>query len=112
MIVRRMGVFSVAKIMGLLHAIMGFIFGIFMSLFSLAMSSFARGMGEESAAFGALFGVGAVIFLPIFYGVLGFLGGAVMTWLYNLIAGWVGGIEIDLEEHRPVQMQAPTMPTA
>ena len=42
--------------------------------------------------FGGLFGVGAVIFLPIFYGVLGAIGGALAALIYNIIAGMVGGL--------------------
>jgi hypothetical protein len=43
---------------------------------------------------GAVFGVGAVVILPIFYGVMGGLMGLLMAWLYNLVAGFVGGVEI------------------
>ncbi len=28
----------------------------------------------------------------------GFLAGALVAWLYNVIAGWVGGIELAVEE--------------
>ena len=49
------------------------------------------------AGLGALFGVGAVIFLPICYGVLGLLAGALTAALYNLFAGMVGGVEMDLK---------------
>jgi hypothetical protein len=38
----------------------------------------------------------AVIATPVFYAVAGFVGGAIMAFLYNLVAGWVGGIELDL----------------
>ena len=110
MIVRRMGVFSVAKLSGLLYGLLGFVIGIFFSLFSLAMSGMAREMGEPGAAIGMLFGIGAVVIMPIFYGGIGFVGGALMAWLYNVIAGWVGGVELELVEERPMQPQAPTMP--
>ena len=44
-----------------------------------------------------MFGAGAIVILPIFYGVLGFVGGAVTALAYNLIAGWTGGLEIDVQ---------------
>ena len=47
--------------------------------------------------FGGLFGVGAVIFLPIIYGVLGAIGGALTAVFYNIIAGMVGGLQIETE---------------
>jgi hypothetical protein len=43
-----------------------------------------------------MIGVGAVIFLPIFYGVMGLVAGAIVGALYNVFAGMVGGIEIDV----------------
>jgi hypothetical protein len=42
--------------------------------------------------------VGAVIFLPIFYGIIGFVGGLISALLYNLIARLVGGIELEVEQ--------------
>lgn len=47
---------------------------------------------------GALFGVGAVVFLPIFYAIIGFLGGLIGAGLYNALAGIVGGVEAELAE--------------
>jgi len=38
-----------------------------------------------------------LIFLPIMYGVIGFIAGAIGAALYNLVAGVVGGIEIEVE---------------
>jgi hypothetical protein len=43
-----------------------------------------------------MFGVGAIIVLPILYGCGGFIGAAISAWLYNLIAGAVGGVEVDV----------------
>lgn len=110
MIIRRVGVLSLAKISGVLYAVFGFIIGIFFSLAGLITSSFASSMGRDSGMFGALFGVGAIILLPIFYGVLGFVTSAIAAWLYNLIAGWVGGLEIELEDDRPAPAQPSQQP--
>ena len=38
-----------------------------------------------------------VVVAPVFYGLTGFLAGALTGWLYNLAAGWVGGVEVDLQ---------------
>ena len=38
------------------------------------------------------------IAMPIMYGVFGVVGGAIGAALYNLVAGWVGGIEVELDE--------------
>jgi hypothetical protein len=42
-----------------------------------------------------LIGLGAIVVLPIFYGVLGFLMAVIAAWLYNLAAGFTGGVEIE-----------------
>jgi hypothetical protein len=94
MVVTRVAPFSAAKIAGTLYAILGLVFGAILSLASI-IGAFASD-APEGAAFGAIFGVGAVVLLPIFYGCLGFVGTAIMAWLYNVLAGVVGGIEIDV----------------
>jgi hypothetical protein len=57
------------------------------------MSSDSSGAG----AFGALLGVGAIVVLPILYGCLGFVFTMLAAALYNLVAGWVGGVELDIQ---------------
>lgn len=54
--------------------------------------------GELGALGGLFFGVGAVIFLPLFYGVLGFVAGLISAFAYNVIAGAFGGLELEIEE--------------
>lgn len=98
---KRIGVFSLAKVLGVLYAALGLIFGLFFSLFGLAFGSMMSQYGESGGMFGAMFGVGAIIFLPIFYGVLGFIGGALTAWIYNMIAGATGGIEVEFENPAP-----------
>jgi hypothetical protein len=51
----------------------------------------------EGAGVAAMVGVGSVIAFPIFYGGLGFVASLVGAWLYNVLAGMVGGIEVDLQ---------------
>ena len=93
MVVRRVGPLS-AKIAGVLYAILGFIFGAIVSLISVVGSAFAP---KDAGPMGMLFGAAAIVVLPIFYGVLGFIFSLISAALYNLIAGWVGGIELDVQ---------------
>jgi hypothetical protein len=96
MIVRRVGVWSVSRMYGAMSAAFGLIAGLFLACFALIGAGVAsQNPGVPSFA-GPLFGVGAVIFLPIFYGVLGLVAGAIGGALYNVFAGMVGGIEIDV----------------
>lgn len=40
-----------------------------------------------------------MIFLfPILYSIAGFIGGLVLGAIYNLVAKWVGGVEVETEE--------------
>jgi hypothetical protein len=95
--VARIGVLSLAKMLAVTYAFLGLFFGGVLSLFAVmgaAVGSAAGGDGGGIAAM--LFGVGAVIVLPIVYGCLGFVGGLIMAPLYNLVAKVVGGIEVEL----------------
>jgi len=38
-------------------------------------------------------GLGFLIFMPFLYLIFGFIFTAIGAWVYNLAAGWVGGIE-------------------
>jgi hypothetical protein len=57
--------------------------------------------GSE-ALFGVLFGVESIIFLPIFYGILGFICSLITARTYNLVARFAGGLEIELEDRSRV----------
>lgn len=90
----RVGVLSLGKIFGATYAIMGLIFGAIMTLISLLMGSMA---GKEGAFAGMALGVGAVIIFPIFYGIIGLVGGIITALIYNVVAGFIGGLEIEVE---------------
>ena len=49
------------------------------------------------AVFQVFFGVGAIIFLSILYGGMGFIAALIGAYLYNGLAVWMGGIELELE---------------
>jgi hypothetical protein len=95
MVINRIGPLSCAKIAGLLYALMGLIFGGIFSLLALA-GAFSAAESDNSM-FPMIFGAGAIVILPIFYGCLGFVGALIMTWLYNLVAGILGGVELEVQ---------------
>ncbi|UCE66096.1 MAG: hypothetical protein JSU85_14795 [Candidatus Zixiibacteriota bacterium] len=104
MVVKSLGLFSLAKIMGIIYAFFGFIAGLFFSFFAL-MGAFLGSVLEDSPGplVGMVFGIGSVVLFPILYGVMGFIGGIVTAGIYNITARWVGGLEIELEEKSAVQ---------
>jgi len=84
---------------GLYGVAMGLIFGIIFALFSLVIPSATLVEGAEVSLgfFKWIFGVGAIIFLPIFYGIFGFLAGLIFTPIMNLILRMIKGIDLDIE---------------
>jgi len=94
MVIKSVGAVSCAKVAGLLYGVMGLIFGALVSLVSLAGGFASDDAG--GAMFGVLFGMGSIVLLPILYSVLGFVVTLIGAWLYNVAAGVVGGIEIDV----------------
>lgn len=95
---KRIGVLSVGKVAALLYACMGLIGGLFLSLFS-TLGLFAAAQSDPDIPFflGPFLGIGAVIFMPLFYGALGFIVGVIASAIYNGISAIVGGIELELE---------------
>jgi hypothetical protein len=94
MVVKSLGVISVGKMYGAISAAMGLLFGIGFALFSVVGGVLDT---SQNAILGPALGVGAVIVLPIFYGLMGFIGGVIGAALYNLFAAMVGGVEINTE---------------
>ena len=102
MVLRRIGVWSLARMMGLLYAGLGVIIGAVFGLFALAGAGLVQATDSDEPAFiRALFGAGALVIFPVFYGLLGLVFGALTAALYNLIAGKAGGVVIDLEPASP-----------
>ena len=98
MVVKRVGVWSVARIYGTLLGAFGLLAGVLIALFSLVAGAGMTAAGAEGTGWlGAIFGVGAIVLLPLCYGVFGILTGALTAALYNLFAGMVGGVELDIE---------------
>jgi hypothetical protein len=101
--IKAVSVISFARIMGILYGIMGLLF-LPMFLIMSAVSGFS---GQKDAAFGAGIGLVFALIMPVIYGVMGFVMGALMAWIYNLVAGRWGGIELDLRTKQPPMYQAP-----
>ena len=102
-IIKSVGVLSVAKIFGILYGCMGLIF---VPIF-LIMGLVGAMAGPKEFPFGGVLGIVLALVMPIFYGGMGFVMGAIGALLYNLIAGWIGGFEIHLEIAPNLQISTP-----
>ena len=76
MVLKKVGVLSAGKILGILYALLGLLIGAVVSLVSMVGAAIGSASGESSEAFlGVLFGIAAVVLMPLLYGGMGFVGG-------------------------------------
>ena len=97
--VKRVAPGSAFKIGLVMYAILGLLLGIFMAFISMVAGTLGS-LGESAAPGAKLLGFGmgfgAIIIFPIGYGVIGGIFAAIGAVIYNLVAGWVGGLEVDI----------------
>jgi hypothetical protein len=105
---KRIGPGSAFKLGLITYAILGLVLGIAMACISMVAGPLG-GLGHPTVpgsggtavswdvrSFGFGMGLGAIIFFPICYGLIGGVFGAIGAVIYNLVAGWVGGLEVDI----------------
>ena len=99
MVIRRIGVASAAKISGAIYAVIGLIGGCIVAVISLASAGFmsAAANNDMPSWLGPMFGVGAIVIAPIFYGVMGVVVGALTAVVYNVVAGVAGGLDLEVQ---------------
>jgi len=90
--IKSIGVLSLAKMSAAVNAIFGLLLMPIFLLISLA-GAFA---GARQRPLSGAIGVAFALLMPVFYGVIGFVSGVIGGLVYNLIAKWLGGIEIEL----------------
>ena len=92
-ILKSVGVLSAAKISGVLYAALGLLFAPIILVAGLIGSM----AGQRQNPFGAIGGVAMAVLFPIMYGVIGFVMGALGALIYNLIAKWLGGLQLEFQ---------------
>jgi hypothetical protein len=92
--VKRIGPGSAFKVGLALYGVVGLIVGLIFGLISMLGGTLA--LPAQAGMFGVFFGVGAIIIWPLCYGIGGGIVAAISAAFYNLIAGWVGGLEVDI----------------
>ncbi|OGI12125.1 hypothetical protein A3K64_02205 [Candidatus Micrarchaeota archaeon RBG_16_36_9] len=94
-VIKKFDILSVAKLHGLIGAIIGFVLGLFIAIFAGIAGAFASALGSAGGFGIAGFGILAIIVAPIMYGLIGFIGGAVGAFLYNIVADKIGGVSFE-----------------
>jgi len=98
MVIKRVNPVSAAKIGGVLYGLLGLVIGACVSVFALLFSGAMAALSDDRNAgqmVGMMFGAGAIVIMPIFYGVIGFVMTLISAALYNVAAKITGGVEID-----------------
>ena len=97
---KRIGPGSAFKVGLVIYAILGLVIGACFAFFSMIAGSLGSLAGSEASAgarvLGMGMGLGAIIVMPILYGIFGGIGAAIGAFIYNLAAGWIGGLEVDI----------------
>lgn len=106
--IRRFGVSSVAKYVGVAHAILGVVYGV-LALFAgiIAVAEYDDISRWQKVLAGVGVGVGALVVIPVVAFIVGWLYGAVFTLIVNFILQTSQGIELDVEKD-----VTPPLPTA
>ncbi len=103
LMIKKLGILSVAKMQAAIMGAVSLLISIPYGLIIIALSLFGAAAGSRGDSGFALGGLGIVggiavmIILPIVYAVFGFIFGAIGALVYNVVAGAVGGIEIEVE---------------
>ncbi len=88
--IARVGVLQTATMFGALYAVLGLLFvPLFYAM--VRLNPMAQGPGFP---FGSRF----LLFMPLVYGAMGFVFTAIGAVIYNVVAKWIGGIEIELTD--------------
>ena len=99
---KRIAPLQAGKILGVFYALISLLFVPFMLVF-VAIGSLVSRNQPGAAPFPLMFGmgIGFMLFLPVLYGICGFIFGALSAWIYNLLAKWLGGFELEFEQSSP-----------
>ena len=112
--IKRMGVFSCAKIYSITLAAMGLIVGVIYGLIFIVLGgAMMAGGGRDSGLAGGstlVIGLVMMIAIPVMYGIIGFIAGIIGALVYNVAAGVVGGLELEIENMDGGTTYAPPAP--
>jgi hypothetical protein len=99
--VKRIELWSLFKIAFFIYAAIGLVVGMFYGFFLLLATALENALIEEGFPdFGLIGGVLGLVLIPVialFYGAIGSVFVTIVGFLYNLFAGFVGGVRFDTQ---------------
>ena len=100
MVIKRIAPLSAAKVAGLIYALIGLPFAVLVWVISMVGLNYSGLSASPFLPFAPGYvvagGAVAVIVLPIVYGFFCFVMTLIGAWLYNLVAGFVGVVSIEV----------------
>jgi hypothetical protein len=107
---KRIAPFQAGKLLAAFYGLFSLLFVPFMMVFMAVGSFAAKAQGANAAPpmplmFGM--GIGFMILLPVVYAAMGFVFGVLSAAIYNLLARWIGGLEIEFESTTPPPVAPP-----
>ena len=105
--IRRFSIVKTATVVAVMYVV---IIAIFIIPFAFLAVAVGRG---DSAAGGVVGAIVVGLIAAVIYGVFGWIFTAIACAIYNLAAGWVGGIEVQVDQAAPPappQLWAPSAP--
>ncbi|MBS0630909.1 MAG: hypothetical protein JSS11_03275 [Verrucomicrobia bacterium] len=91
--IKRFAPLQLGLMLAVLYGLCGLIFApIFVVVSTLGL----KGTGQPATGLMAA-GLGVIVLLPVIYAAVGFVGGLLGALIYNMVARWVGGIEVEVE---------------
>lgn len=90
--IKKIDLMSLAKILALIYAIIGFLAAI-LAVVAMYLDPLIATSIMPISTFGPII----IVLVPIIYAIVGFIIGAIIAILYNIIASKIGGIKIELK---------------
>jgi hypothetical protein len=100
---KRIGPLKFGMVIGIVYALISLVFipfflvGILAGMFIPSPHLQQGTTPQLQTAISLGVGLFFCVLAPILYGGLGFLFGALIAWVYNVVATWTGGIEFEVE---------------
>ena len=107
-VLRSVGVMSFAKMSGAVYGALGLVFAPFLVLLAV-IGTIA---GPRQHPLGPVFSIVFANLMPVIYAAMGFVMGAIGAFVYNLVAKWIGGVEVELASSGPPVIAGAVGPSA
>lgn len=91
--IKRIAPLQLGKMLAVVYGIMGLVA---IPIF-LVMSAVSTQLPADQRVGVLAMGMGFAIFAPLMYAAMGFVAGALGALVYNVVAKWIGGVEVEVE---------------